>query len=116
MYNGTLKGKISATDDENLIELLSVEKNIDFTYPPTFVWTTKEDTIVHYINSVMYVESLNKNNVLNQFDLFEHLDHAKSVGTSLVNEINNDEIDLYSTLSNWVNHSLEFLNKVFNNQ
>ena len=51
-------------NNKQLYELLSVEKNIDKDYPPTFVWTTKQDNVVSFYNSVMLVEQLGKNKFL----------------------------------------------------
>lgn len=106
------KRYITANDDK-LIELLSVENNIDSTYPPTFVWTTKEDTCVHYLNSVMYADALKNANVEHEFVLFEHLDHGKSIGTSLVNDIKEHEVSHYEELATWVKKSIDFLNKIY---
>ena len=100
-------------NNHELNDLLSVEKNIDSSYPPTFIWTTKEDTIVPYINSTMYAEALELNTIPFHFDLFDKLDHAKSIGTKLVNEISTDEINLYKKLSTWVDNSLTFLDDIF---
>lgn len=97
---------------KELLNLMSVEKNIDKEYPPTFIWTTKEDTIVPYVNSTLLVDELVKHNVKHKFVLFDHLDHGKSTGSKLINEIDSKEEDLYKELSTWVDKSLDFLDEV----
>lgn len=67
--------------DKFLKEKLNIYKHIDKNYPPTFVWTTKEDTSVPYQNSLMLIESLKANNVKNEFVLYQNGFH----GGSLVN-------------------------------
>ena len=104
---------ITGNNDE-LKKLLSVEKNIDSTYPPTFLWTTKADTCVPYENSLMFAEQLKKNNIEYKFVLFKHLDHGKSVGTKLINDINKKEKRKYKKLSSWIDKSLYFLDEIFN--
>lgn len=99
-------------DDDNLIDFLSVEKNIDSEYPPTFVWTTKPDTVVPYINSIMYVDALKDNNIPHEFHLYEELDHGKSIGTDLINDIEDNQIEAYNKLQQWVINSIYFINKI----
>ena len=114
-YNGEythLETRMNITcNNKQLYELLSVEKNIDKDYPPTFVWTTKQDNVVSFYNSVMLVEQLGKNKISNEFILFPFLDHGKSIGTDLVNEISNSEIKQHNEIATWVDKSIDFIEK-----
>lgn len=94
-----------------LYDFLSVEKNVDKDYPPTFIWTTNPDYVVPYCNSIMLVEQLKKNNVPTEFMLFPFLDHAKSIGTDLVNDINDENKEQYANIATWVEKSVLFFNK-----
>ncbi len=97
--------------NQDLYEFLSVEKHVDKDYPPTFIWTTNSDNVVPYCNSVMLVEQLNKFNVPNEFHLFPFLDHGKSIGNDLVNEINKNDENKYEKVSTWVDKSFNFLKR-----
>ena len=96
-------------DNENLYNLLSAEKNIDSTYPPTFIWTTKEDKSVSYINSVLFVDALKENNVKHEFFLYPYLNHALSVINPLMysQEILQDE--KMQEVSKWFIKSVNFI-------
>ena len=97
---------------EELYDLLSVENNIDPSYPPTFVWSTVEDTCVPYINSTLYVEALKENNVENEFFLYPFLDHGLSVISPMLYplEVLNDK--KMQEVSKWFDKSVEFIRKI----
>lgn len=98
-------------DNEALIELLSVEKNIDSTYPPTFVWTTAEDKCVPYINSLLFIEALKNNNVINDFFLYPYLDHGLSVITPIMYPLDVLKDEKMQGVSKWFIKSVEFIRK-----
>jgi acetyl esterase/lipase len=99
-------------NNEELRPLLSVENNIDSTYPPTFVWTTVEDTIVPYINSILFVEALRENNVEHDFFLYPFLDHGLSVITPLLHSEEVLKNPKMQEVSRWFDKSVNFINKV----
>ncbi len=67
--------------DPLLLEKLDIVKNVKENYPPTFIWTTKDDSVVPYTNSTLLDEALEKNHVPHEFILYESGWH----GGSLVN-------------------------------
>lgn len=103
---------IITKNDDSLVELLSVEKNIDSNYPPTFVWTTVEDQKVSYINSLLFVEALREANVKHEFFLYPHLGHGLSVINSLLypDEILEDK--QMQEVSSWFIKSVTFIKKI----
>ncbi len=108
-----LESKLNITGNkEEKIKLLSVENNIDASYPPTFIWTTMEDTCVPYQNSSLLVNSLKKNNITYEYFLYPHLDHGLSVISPLIhsNEELNDKD--YIAVSKWFDKSIEFIKKI----
>ena len=99
-------------DDEKLYNLLSAEKNVDNTYPPTFIWTTKEDKSVSYLNSTLFVDALKQNNIKHEFFLYPYLNHALSVINPLMysqetlNDVKMQEV------SKWFNKSVNFIHEI----
>ena len=99
-------------NEPELLELLSVENHIDSSYPPTFVWTTAEDTCVPYINSLLFVEALNEANVPNEFFLYPHLDHGLSVISPLLYPLDVLEDKRMQEVSKWFIKSVDFIRKI----
>ena len=99
-------------ENESLYDLLSAEKNIDSTYPPTFIWTTKEDTCVPYENSVLLVESLEQNNIKHDFFLYPYLNHGLSVVNPLRYPLEVLKDKKMQEVSKWFDKSLEFINSI----
>ena len=99
-------------DDEKLIELLSVENNIDAQYPPTFVWTTAEDTCVPYINSILFVEALKEHNVEHEFFLYPFLNHGLSIITPALHteEVLKDK--KMQEVGKWFEKSVNFIKRI----
>ena len=103
---------IITNNKESLVELLSVEKNVDSNYPPTFVWTTVEDQKVSYINSLLFVEALREANVKHEFFLYPHLGHGLSVINPL---LYSDEVlknKQMQEASIWFMKSIDFIKKI----
>ena len=67
--------------DKNLLLKLDIPSNIKSDYPPTFVWTTKDDDLVPYENTVELRDALEANNVRHECHIYESGWH----GGSLVN-------------------------------
>ena len=98
--------------NEGLYDLLSAEKNVDSAYPPTFIWTTIEDTCVPYENSLLLVEALKENNVKHDFFLYPYLNHGLSVINPLKypSEVLKDR--KMQEVSKWFDKSIDFINSI----
>ena len=103
---------IITNNEDDLIKLLSVEDNIDSSYPPTFVWTTLEDTCVPYVNSLLYIDALKENNVYCESFIYPHLDHGLSVITPMIYDLEILKNEHMQEVSKWFNKSVDFINKV----
>ena len=66
---------------EELVEYLSLEKQVTPATPPTFIWHTGEDGIVPIENSLLFAQSLRKNNVPFELHLFPKGGHGLSLAT-----------------------------------
>ena len=97
--------------DTSLRELLSVENNIDSTYPPTFVWTTAEDNCVPYINSILFVDALKEAGVEHELFLYPTLDHGLSVIGPLLYAVDDVQTPWMQGVSKWFGKSVDFIRK-----
>ena len=96
-------------NDLDLINKYSIEKSITSNFPPTFIWTTFEDDLLHPFNSTMLVHELIKNNVRVEFHLYPEGHH----GLALANEItvsgfNPEASEIVHT---WIEHSIRFIKR-----
>lgn len=80
--------QVITNNEEKLKEKLSGELHVTSDYPPTFIFTTKEDACVPISNSTVLVDELNKNGVINEFHLFETGEHGGSLFSNGVFETN----------------------------
>ena len=77
-HSGT-KEIITGSGEEELVEKMDIYKHVTKDYPPTFIWTTKDDGLVPYTNSTLMADALNKNNVPYVFKLYESGWHGSSL-------------------------------------
>lgn len=75
---------IITNDERSLMDYMCVEENITSDYPPTFVWTTEEDTCVPNENSKILIKTLNIFNVKNQLIIYKKGIHGGSLCNRLV--------------------------------
>lgn len=71
--------------NEKLIKKLSLENCVNQQVPPTFIWATKTDTCVPYQNSLLFENSLKKENVPVKSHYFKTGEHGLSLATKEVN-------------------------------
>ena len=62
-HPGSAKNLLGKGYSQHLVDEVSVEKHVWEGYPPTFVWTSKQDEVVNCRNSVMLAEQLEKHSV-----------------------------------------------------
>ena len=71
---------------EEMLEKMSLEKQVNEYVPRTFVWHTYEDDCVPVENSLLFVMALRRHHIPVEFHLYEHGCH----GLSLANELTQD--------------------------
>lgn len=60
-------------------ETVSIEKNINKNFPPTFIWHTKEDQAVPAENTILLARALKENNIDFEYHLFNKGLHGLSL-------------------------------------
>ncbi|MBQ8837175.1 MAG: alpha/beta hydrolase [Clostridia bacterium] len=67
-------------DNEEMREMLSLEKQVTKTTPPAFLWTTFEDTCVPCENTMMFASALRKCGIPFEMHIFEKGPHGGATG------------------------------------
>ena len=100
--------KTISGSNEEVAKKMDIVDNMTSDFPPTFVWTTKEDDFITPKNSIMLVDKLKSLHIPHQFVLFDHGVH----GGSLCNHAVYDEkYDFNHIRENrtWVDQSVDFI-------
>ena len=101
------KGNICGGDKE-LMEKLTIPEHVTKDYPPTYLWTTKDDQLVNSINTILLDESLTKNNVHHKCQIFESGPHGFSLANrscytkEAISEKHNDARDWATDVSDFI--------------
>lgn len=66
-------------DDPEILELVSVEKQVSEDTPPAFIWHTFEDASVPVENSLLMANALAKNKINTELHIFPHGWHGLSI-------------------------------------
>lgn len=105
-HRGSFDALLGDNANKEMLDKMSLEKQVTETVPPTFIWQTFEDDCVPVENSMLYAKALKEKNIPFELHIFEKGPH----GLSLCNEITaskkeeivpNDEV--------WVNLCDNFL-------
>ena len=78
-----LLGKVASQD---MIDKLSIEKQVDADYPPAFMWYGTADDAVPPVNSKMLAEALNKVGVSNRVVEYENIGHGAGLAKGTIAE------------------------------
>ena len=99
-------------DNKELIEKLSVEKHVASDFPPTYIFSTKEDQAVPVQNSYLLIEELKKHNIPYQAHIFEKGIHGGSLFTRAVYPTFSKQNEEAESNSIWATEAAEFINKL----
>lgn len=94
---------------EELMEKMSLEKHVTKEYPPTYIFTTKEDTCVPPINSDLFASALKEKGVHYQYHLFDNGEHGGSLFSRGVEQSYDDKHESVESNSIWVKEAAKFI-------
>ena len=75
-HEGSRQHLLGENPPSILIENYSAEKQVHAQTPPAFIWSTVDDSSVSVMNSLLYVEALQKNNIQYELHLFQEGKHG----------------------------------------
>ena len=90
-------------------DYFSAEKSVDATFPPTFIWATRNDETVNVKNSLMMYESLINNGIYSELHIYPDGVHGLSLSTIETGRVN-------PYVSRWIDEVYLFLDTVFRNK
>lgn len=67
--------------DERELSLFSLEEHVTELTPPTFLWHTADDDVVPCINSLLFAQALQKQEVPFELHIYPHGPHGSSLAT-----------------------------------
>ena len=102
----TTKFKITQNDTK-LIEYFDLINNINGYFPPTFIWTTIEDDIVSYQNSLLMKKALEDKNIKNNLVLYNHGHHGGATCDELTNS--KEDAESFGNAKKWIKEASIFI-------
>ena len=94
-HRGSRDNHLGKNASRDMIDKLSVEKQVDADYPPTFMWYGTADELVPPMNCKMLAEALDKVGVPNKVEEYEGIGHGAGLAKGTVAEV-------------WFEHAVEF--------
>jgi acetyl esterase/lipase len=79
-HHGSRKNLLGEQPTEELVDLMSNEKQVTDKTPPCFLVHTATDTVVPFQNSLMFAEALAKHHVPVELHIFDHGRHGFGLG------------------------------------
>ena len=101
--------------DIELEKKLDVPSNVTNLYPPTFIWTTKDDGAVPYVNSTLFAEKLKEVGVKHELYVFESGWHGSSVCNRSCYK-KEDITEKMKDIRDWASLAADFIFGLFDSQ
>ena len=89
------------SENKELLDLVSLEKQVTNNMPPTFLWHTYTDTAVPVENSLVFAEALLKNKISTELHIYPKGVHGLSLGTKETVNVENP-VHLQPEVENWI--------------
>jgi acetyl esterase/lipase len=78
-HGGSRKNLLGDNPDTTLTDICSIEKNVNGTTPPAFIWHTADDASVPVENSILLARALSQHAVPFEFHVFESGRHGLGI-------------------------------------
>lgn len=96
-HAGSRNALLGATPSQDLVRLMSVEKQVTSNTPPTLLIHSQDDGLVPVDNSILFFQALTRSHVPAEMYIFEHGGHGMAMRSGL------------GTASNWTRRAEEWL-------
>ena len=109
----TMTIKNATNYEPELMELLSVDKQITPSFPKTFIWHTTFDSCVDVKNSLLLADALSTNKVFYEMHIYPMLEHGQSLADDSVYNDNfpKEDLDLMRHNTQWMENAIHFIKK-----
>lgn len=99
---------IACANNPDLYPVYALENRVTENTPPTFVWTTSEDTAVPPVSSILFAKALSENKIPFEFHIYQRGHHGLSLGNE---EVSGKNEAPYPEMQEWFMKSVEFLKR-----
>ena len=79
-HEGSIQHLLGGRTDPALREMVSLEKQVSESTPPSFLWTTFADDLVPYENTMLFASALQKHGIPFELHIFEKGPHGGATG------------------------------------
>lgn len=94
---------------DELIDEMSLEKRVNSSNPPTFLWHTATDEAVSYVNSLLFEKALKEKNIPVKLTIYPEGKH----GLALANEVTAiDDSQILPSCQDWFDRALEWIKAI----
>lgn len=94
-HRGSFQNLLGDQLSEEMLEYLSLEKQVSEKTPPAFLWHTWEDGSVPVENSILFAMALRKYNIPCEMHIYQKGGHGLSLGNYMTG-------DMVMSCENWV--------------
>jgi len=98
----------TATPMKSTMEEWDVKNKITTMYPPTFLWTTAEDSFVGVNDSMNLIKELSACKIPYEFHIFEKGSHGLSLGNQTIG-YSEDDVKRHGNTHRWVELAINWL-------
>lgn len=110
-HRGSFNSLLGEDASDEMVDFMSLEKQVSDKTPPTFIFHNVDDTVVPVENTMMFVSALKENNIEFEMHIYPRGGHGVSLATLEV--LSEDFREIREHLQSWFKLSLEWLNIVF---
>lgn len=111
-HRGSFNALLKGIETEELLEEVSLEKQVTTDTPPAFIWHTFTDDSVPVENSIFFITELRKNKVNTEFHMYPVGGHGYSTAKLITKSPNGNEIQV--ECQSWLNQAEMWVNNVVN--
>lgn len=106
-HEGSMNNLLGDNKKADLLEFVSLEKQVTKEVPPTFIWHTYEDGAVPVRNALLFASALVKENIPVELHVYRRGGHGLSLGNHLVQaDMQYGESHMSS---DWIDKAIRFI-------
>lgn len=109
-HQGSFERLLGENPNIEMLEKMSLEKQVRNDMPPTFLWHTYTDGSVPVENSLMYASALKEKNVPLEMHIFPNGGHGLSIAAK---EVAKDETGILPNVAVWMDLVQTWLKNIF---
>ena len=110
-HSKSFQNLLGADATPEMLEMMSLEKQVSSITPPTFLWHTFEDDLVPVENSLSFASALNRYKIPFELHVYPRGTHGLALATK---ETANEEHIANGHVATWLGLSIQWLKLTFN--